>query len=114
VFTYFLEDRALPLPHPLSGRCDTRNRTTHCFQARFGWLNMFNAELGNAKIIFYLFIKLAFPKCTAQQVRGKIGGRPPNKLKMTHIVQELCESPGGRPGLSVLTSLLVSVDVKNY
>ena len=30
------------------------------------------------------------------------------------IVLELCESRGGRPGLSVLTSLLVSVDVKNY
>jgi len=30
------------------------------------------------------------------------------------IVQELCESRGGRPGLSVLTNLLVSVDVKNY
>ena len=30
------------------------------------------------------------------------------------IVQELCESRGGRPGLSVLISLLVSVDVKNY
>ena len=32
------------------------------------------------------------------------------------IVQELCEteSQGGRPGLSVLNSLLVSVDLKNY
>ena len=30
------------------------------------------------------------------------------------IVQELCESRGGRPGLSVLTSILVSVDVKLY
>ena len=30
------------------------------------------------------------------------------------IVQELCESRGGRPELSVLTSLRVSVDVKNY
>ena len=30
------------------------------------------------------------------------------------IVQEQCESRGGRPGLSVLTSLLVSVDVKQY
>ena len=30
------------------------------------------------------------------------------------IVQELCESQSGRPGLSVLTSLLVSVDVKLY
>ena len=30
------------------------------------------------------------------------------------IVQELCESRGGRPELSVLTSLLVSVEVRNY
>ena len=30
------------------------------------------------------------------------------------IVEELCESRGGRPGPSVLTSLLVSVDVKIY
>ena len=29
-------------------------------------------------------------------------------------VQELCESRGGRPELSVLTSLLASVDVKIY
>ena len=34
--------------------------------------------------------------------------------KQASIVQELCESRGGRPGLSVLTSLLVSVDVKLY
>ena len=31
-----------------------------------------------------------------------------------HIVQELYESRGGRPGLYVLTSLLASVDVKLY
>ena len=30
------------------------------------------------------------------------------------IVQELCESRGGRPGLSVLKSLLVSVDITLY
>ena len=30
------------------------------------------------------------------------------------IVQELCESCGGRPGLAVLTSLLASVDVKIF
>ena len=30
------------------------------------------------------------------------------------IAQEPCESRGGRPGLSVLTNLLVSVDVKLY
>ena len=35
-------------------------------------------------------------------------------LNLGVIVQELCESRGGRPGLSVLTSLLVSVDVKIY
>ena len=37
-----------------------------------------------------------------------------DEWKLSDIVQELCESRGGRPGLSVLTSLLVSVDVKNY
>ena len=35
-------------------------------------------------------------------------------LLVVTIVQELCESRGGRPGLSVLTNLLVSVDVKLY
>ena len=35
-------------------------------------------------------------------------------LNVFDIFQELCESRGGRPGLSVLTSLLVSVDVKIY
>ena len=36
------------------------------------------------------------------------------QLRTYFIVQELCESRGGRPGLSVLTSFLVSVDVKVY
>ena len=35
-------------------------------------------------------------------------------VDICNIDQELCESRGGRPGLSVLTSLLVSVDVKLY
>ena len=37
-----------------------------------------------------------------------------NHRHTTVRVQELCESRGGRPGLSVLTSLLVSVDVKQH
>ena len=36
-----------------------------------------------------------------------------HKTGSVQIVQELCESRGGRPGLSVLTSLLVSVDIKD-
>ena len=35
-------------------------------------------------------------------------------LIMAIRVQELCESRGGRPGLSVLMSLTVSVDVKQH
>ena len=46
----------------------------------------------------------------AQSTSTVISGR----LRMQNVVQELCESRGGRPGVSVLTSLLVSVDVKNY
>ena len=33
---------------------------------------------------------------------------------VTARAQELCESLGGRPGLSVLMSLTVSVDVKHH
>ena len=36
------------------------------------------------------------------------------KKKKKKRVQELCESRGGRPGLSVLMSLTVSVDVKQH
>ena len=35
-------------------------------------------------------------------------------LRSCLMVQVLCESRGGRTGLSVLTNLLVSVDVKSY
>ena len=44
----------------------------------------------------------------------RTGIRAQVEERQTVIVQELCESRGGRPGLSVLTSLLVSVDVKLY
>ena len=40
--------------------------------------------------------------------------RSNQKRKERVRAQELCESRGGRPGLSVLTSLMVSVDVKQY
>ena len=52
-----------------------------------------------------------------EQSRGQRDGCTINRAREfgnQFIVQELCESRGGRPGLSVLTSLLVSVDVKNY
>ena len=38
----------------------------------------------------------------------------PFLLLQLYRVQELCESRGGRPGFSVLMSLMVSVDVKQY
>ena len=50
----------------------------------------------------------------------EVGGGGEVKTSIIHaiyrdiIVQELCESRGGRPELPILTSLLVSVDVKNY
>ena len=43
-----------------------------------------------------------------------LGTNKTRNTTMSRIVQELCESRGDRPGLSVLTSLLVSVDVKLY
>ena len=53
-----------------------------------------------SKLVFY-----------AQSTSAVISGRT---LLQTSIVQELCESRGGRPGLSVLTNLLFLVDVKLY
>ena len=57
-------------------------------------------------------------KRTKKKRKKKEEGREYKKKKKEKeapiIVQELCESRGGRPGLSVLTSLLVSVDVKIY
>ena len=36
------------------------------------------------------------------------------RLVSSEPAQEMCVSRGGRPGLSVLMSLTVSVDVKQY
>ena len=60
----------------------------------------------------------AFPLmiCTAR-VSAIDAERSINYAHIQHpfvVVQELCESRGGRPGLSVLTSLVASVDVKLY
>ena len=50
----------------------------------------------------------------ATHVMDLYTGRKVHDTHSTHIiVQELCDSRGGRPGLSVLTNLLVSVDVKH-
>ena len=46
---------------------------------------------------------------SATCVENQAHGASHNRINTT--VQELCESRGGRPGLSVLTSLMVSVDV---
>ena len=48
--------------------------------------------------------------------RVAIGGVYKNveEAVIVNRVQELCESRGGRPGLSVLMSLTVSVDVKQH
>ena len=47
----------------------------------------------------------------AQFSRSGLKTRTP-AVRNIFIVQELCESRGGHPGLSVLMSLLVSVDIK--
>ncbi len=50
----------------------------------------------------------------SEDIKQKQNERTNERTNGSVIVQELCESRGGRPGLSVLTSLLVSVDVKIY
>ena len=70
----------------------------------------------DAKTLIYCFVRWS----GIRPFEDKECGRKVVNICMTSssaqrvIVQELCESWGGRPGLSVLTSLLVSVDVKLY
>ena len=52
--------------------------------------------------------KTSSATCVENQAKGASNNR------INTRVQELRESRGGRPGLSVLTSLLASVDVKLY
>ena len=47
-------------------------------------------------------------------IRGSSASPSPSFYTQLFRGQELCESRGGRVGLSVLTSLIVSVDVKQY
>ena len=55
---------------------------------------------------------------TSSSLRGRSVGHGASSVTELGWVlsswQELCESRGGRPGLSVLTSHVVSVDVKQY
>ena len=64
-------------------------------------------------LVTYFMTWLFAARTLSQPPRGSLYTTDTRRLKRI-IVQELCESRGGRPGLSVLTSLLVSVDVKLY
>ena len=73
-------------------------------------------------VAYQPFVTIIFPTCyfvthestPYDPLRGWAFKSSTLKTVLDHIVQELCESRGGRPALSVLTSLLVSVDVKLY
>ena len=70
--------------------------------------------LGKTRLILFAMPADAILYSTFNSVTG-VQFKKKKKLSVCYfIVQELCESRGGRPGLSVLTSLLVSVDVKIY
>ena len=57
---------------------------------------------------------LSWKNCTGFPFQNVLSIKSLVCVSVLYIVQELCESRGGHPGLSVLTSLMVSVDVKNY
>ena len=63
-------------------------------------------NLSFLSFFFFDWVGVLWPQLVLKLVRWA--------RRVSYIVQELCESRGGRPGLSVLTSLLVSVDVKLY
>ena len=72
---------------------------------------------GGNIIFIFVFSRLGLTSVRGQMLSVERVIGPPTLTPNTHRTlraQELCESRGGRPGLSVLTSLLVSVDVKLY
>ena len=69
-----------------------------------------NMNQYSTQLLFFFLQHYVHGDLTARDLPITFGGR----VQWYYIVQELCESRGGRPGLSVLTSLLVSVDIKIY
>ena len=76
-----------------------------------GWGNE-----GVKLVIAYLVFERGLRKSQQVGQKTRTGCTPLKQieLRLSVRVQELCESRGGHPGLSVLTSLLASVDVKLY
>ena len=74
--------------------------TANCFTSNFV-KTLFVAILNKAEMTPPVFIMCVYV-CISFMLKPHLSS------------QEPCESRGGRPGLSVLTSLLVSVDVKIY
>ena len=102
-----------PTPHTLISHPFYATSDLSCF-ASF-WLLSFFANGNNSPAVLWVLLLSPF-SC---QTTGFCGSckrvQPPKAFLFSRccfIVQELCESRGGRPGLSVLTNLLVSVDVK--
>ena len=85
-----------------------RLRTRSHFTARCGAISYRNTRV-NATVGFHLS-RLWHNSRISPCGPFKETGRPPRQ----HSSRAVCESRGGHPELSVLTSLLVSVDVKLY
>ena len=64
---------------------------------------------GGANLWYFTIVSVSYRR--VEDIKGEPNRTEP---RIHVIVQELCESRGGRPGLSVLTRLLVFVDVKLY
>ena len=81
------------------------NQTLHKHTLMYGW---------SISEIVSSWILTSRYSCRITSGRGELTAIMCVPQHIDIRVQELCESRGGRHGLSVLTSLLVSVDVKLY
>ena len=74
-------------------------------------LSHHNNDVSNPRQNDFLFVCLLYTNILFKQDHEFFG----EIHKFTYwVAQQLCESRGGRPGLSVLTSLLVSVNIKQH
>jgi len=82
------------------------------FHVRIPWIIETLSKQPSLHYLKASVLKSVAPSLISLMVSVDITEAPCLLTSVELIVQELCESGGGRSGLSVLTSLMVSVDVK--
>ena len=100
--------------HTTTSMGGPQTQTIHPYNYIHGW----TTDTDNTSIQLHPWVdhrhRQYIHTTTSMGGRFDVGCWRPPRVQEGERVQELCESRGGHPGLSVLTRLMVSVDVKQH